>query len=183
MIHFMVDFENVKSAGLHGSEYLCSDDGVTIFYSNTCLKIEKEKMDDILKSGCGLHICKLQNMGKNALDFYIASRIGEVFGSGYQGEIAIISKDKGFQAVQDYWRYAKSPKNIVLNTNIEQCILFSGEKSERHDLIHRKKEHVDIEQEYRKYQEQLSASKKETKKNVIMIPSLIKKVRTLCTQQ
>lgn len=153
MIHFIIDFENVSSLGLLGSEYLCSDDSVTIFYSSVCLQIENGKMRKILESGCNLDICKLQKAGKNALDFYIASRIGEIYGSGYAGTIAIVSKDKGFRAVQEYWRNASPPKKVVLRADIEQCIVSSGEVSERSRLIQNKKRLIDIESEYQKYQE------------------------------
>lgn len=82
MIHFMVDLENTGSRGLQGVEYLESDDRITIFYSQSCLKIERGKLQQIAEAGSKLNICRLQNVGKNALDFYIASRIGEVYGKG-----------------------------------------------------------------------------------------------------
>lgn len=153
MIHFVIDFENVSSLGLLGSEYLYSDDSVTIFYSSVCLKIETGKMNQILQSGCNFDICKLQKTGKNALDFYIASRVGEIYGSGYPGNVAIVSKDKGFCAVQEYWRNASPRRNVVLRSDIEQCIVSSGEVSERSRLIQGKKKLIDLESEYQKYQE------------------------------
>ena len=79
MIHFMIDFENTRSKGLQGAEYLQPDDFVTIFYSQFCMKIERRRFRQLKESGCSFRLCKLQKTGKNALDFYIASHIGEIF--------------------------------------------------------------------------------------------------------
>ena len=79
---FLIDFENTRSRVLQGTEYLLSDDFVTIFYSQACLLIEHGRFRQIEESGCGLDIYKSQSKGKNALDFYIAFRIGEIYGQG-----------------------------------------------------------------------------------------------------
>lgn len=152
MIHFMVDFENVRSAGLQGSEYLCADDSVTIFYSECCKQIAQGEIKNFLASGCEVDICKLNKVGKNALDFYIASRIGQLYGSGYSGDIAVVSRDKGFQAVQDYWK-KDSSKKIILKPDIAQCIAFSGENSARSSIVREKKKVVNLECEFEKYKE------------------------------
>lgn len=153
MIHFMVDFENVRNNGLQGAEYLQANDKVTIFYSACCLQVENGRMQQILNSGCEFDIRRLQNTGKNALDFYIASYLGELFGSGFEGNAAIVSCDKGFRAVQEYWRSAPLSRKIVLKSDIEQCIVSSGENSERSSLIREKKKTTNIECEFEKYQE------------------------------
>ena len=49
-------------------------------------------------SGCKFRILKLKNPGKNALDFYIAIECGMLV-SGGEKQLAIVSNDKGFQAV------------------------------------------------------------------------------------
>lgn len=153
MLYFMVDFENVRSAGLQGSEYLHSDDSVTIFYSDCCLQVESGKIQQIFSAGCEFDICKLKSAGKNALDFYIASRVGEAFGGGYRGDIAIVSNDKGFRAVQEYWRNAVPSRKVVLKPDIEQCIASSGEISDRSQSIRKKKKVVSLEGEFEKYKE------------------------------
>ena len=92
----MIDFENTGSRVLQGAEYLQPDDSVTIFYSQICMKIEQKPLRQLKESGCSFRICKLQKPGKNALDFYIASHIGEIYGQGYTGMIAIVSNDAGY---------------------------------------------------------------------------------------
>ena len=156
MFHFMIDFENTCSKGLQGAEYLSPDDCVTVFYSNSCLKVEKGKLQQVIEAGSVLDICRLQRTGKNALDFYIASRIGALFGAGYQGTVAIVSNDKGYSAVQDYWAKCMKPsRRIILQPNIEQCISASDEDSPRRRLIQEKLQEVNLEAQYRLYGERL----------------------------
>ena len=152
MIHFMVDFENVGNRGLQGIEYLNADDALTMFYSQSCTKLQNGFFTQIVKSGAELNICKLHNQGKNGIDFYIASKIGEVLGNGYKGTVAIVSSDKGFRAVQDYWKHCVDGcHNIILKHNIEQCIVSSNENSERRHFIQEKIRYVDIETAYEDY--------------------------------
>ena len=155
MIHFMIDFENTRSKGLQGAEYLQTDDSVTIFYSQACMKIEQRRLRQLKEAGCDFRLCKLQKSGKNALDFYIASHIGEIYGQGYTGMTAIVSSDAGFQAVKEYWQSCVSvPRNIILRPDIEQCIFSSGENSLRQRQICQEKKEVHLEEEYKKYAEQ-----------------------------
>lgn len=155
MIHFMIDFENTRSRGLQGAEYLQADDAVTIFYSQACMKIEQGRLRQIREAGCRFRLCKLQKTGKNALDFYIASCIGEIYGQNYTGMDAIVSSDMGFQAVREYWKTCSStPRNIILRPDIEQCIYSSGESSIRQRKIGMEKKEVHLEEEYKKYVEQ-----------------------------
>ena len=154
MIHFMVDWENVQHNGLQGSQYLCKTDSITIFYSGACNRIEQGDLQNLLHSGCELQICKLVRSGKNALDFYISSRIGALFGSGYEGHVAIVSRDKGFQAVQDYWAHCVKPqRKIVISPSLETCIAAVNEPSERRKHIQRSLQVVNLETEFQKYHE------------------------------
>ena len=154
MLHFMIDLENTRSKGLQGAEYLQIEDKVTIFYSKSCVQITYGRMQEILDSGCGLEVCRLENAGKNALDFYIASRSGEVYGQGFEGTVAIISNDKGFRAIQDYWRCCASvSRRIILRSDIEQSIVSANENSVRRMAIQKKLKEVNLEVEYQKYEE------------------------------
>ena len=98
----LVDYENVSgSNGLKGADALCEKDTLIIFYSNCCTRIRYDHMQDIIESGCKFRVIKLKGAGKNALDFYIAAECGVMSERG-EDEIAIISNDKGFQAVIDF---------------------------------------------------------------------------------
>ena len=77
---FLIDYENVGRAGMRGCEYLDVQDHVVLFYSEGKKNAERRSLDQITSSGCVFEICKLYRMGKNALDFYIASKLGEMIG-------------------------------------------------------------------------------------------------------
>lgn len=103
MAAILVDYENVNgSNGLKGADALCADDILIIFYSNCCGKIRYDYLQDIKDSGCEFRVVKLKGSGKNALDFYIAAECGIISERG-EKQIGIISNDKGFQAVIDFF--------------------------------------------------------------------------------
>lgn len=129
---FLVDYENVGNMGMKGCRYLNESDFVIVFYSENKKNMERRFLEDITNSGCTFEICKLYKQGKNALDFYIASKLGELFGSGFEGTTVIVSHDNGFQAVQDYWeKRAVHKRRILLSACVEDGIVSSNENSER----------------------------------------------------
>lgn len=71
-------------------------------------------LTNVTASGCIFEIYKLNKAGKNALDFYIASRLGELIGEGYKKTVVIVSNDSEFRAVQDYWEKRENTKKKVL---------------------------------------------------------------------
>lgn len=117
--HFIVDFENVKNNGLKGSDCLLISDSVELFFSDACPTIANGIFEHLKKSECEVRVCKLQILRKNALDFYITSRLGELIGSGYQEQIAIISNDKDYKSVQEYWRECSDTKRRILLSGTE----------------------------------------------------------------
>lgn len=153
MAYFMVDLENTNSSGLVGANYLLPTDCVSIFYSESCSKIQHGLLQDIFDSGCMVETCKLFKKGDNALDFYIASRIGSLFGGGYKGHVIIVTGDKGLTAVTHYWQQCAVPHhNVHVRPNIEQGILSSGEgDTPRMRQIKARLEVVSLEEEMKQY--------------------------------
>ena len=153
-MYFLVDFENVRSEGLRGVEYLNRNDCITLFFSSSAQNCENRYLEEIDKSGCSFDICKLIKPGKNALDFYIATRLGEFYGQGHDDRAVIISKDHGFNALRDYWD-KKLPQNkrLVLSPSIEKGLISSNENSERTKRLKRRLNNVDIEIFQAKYEE------------------------------
>lgn len=152
-MHFLVDFENTQGDGLIGAEYLLPDDSVTIFFSKASPNIGRARFNMIVSSGCRFDVCKLQNTGKNALDFYIVSRLAELFGEKGDALIGIVSRDQGFSAVCDYWRVRAKTKHtgIWLRPNIALCIrACSNDNSERHRRVLEDMQEVSIEEEWSK---------------------------------
>ena len=72
-IYFLADYENVDYAGLERTEFLEEVGNNFFFYSDKCEKIMSYRMKGIEQSGCTFERCKLKNVRKNGLDFYIAS--------------------------------------------------------------------------------------------------------------
>ena len=112
----MVDFENVGLGGLEGYELLNSNDTLYLFVSDKAKTIKKYIANGITRTGVNIVYRRLVNEGKNGLDFYIASEIGYLRGVGEKRNISIISKDKGYSAIVDYWKLRTKSRVFVSNT-------------------------------------------------------------------
>ena len=153
----LVDYENVQgSTGSKGTDVLCRDDTLIIFYSKNCGKIRYDYMQEIKESGCEFRVIKLKGTGKNALDFYIAAECGIISERG-ENEIAIISNDKGFQAVIDFFGADQNANQIqiVKAGNIENALtLFHApEDAERRKKIQNRKLLLDLSAESARIEE------------------------------
>lgn len=155
-MYFLVDFENVRSEGLRGVDYLEDRDYVTIFFSNAAHSCENRYLEDIEKSGCRFDTCKLKNTGKNALDFYIATRVGEFYGIGHKDRIAIISKDQGYKAVRDYWDERLPANNrIIISPSVERSLIASNDNSDRVKRLKNQLSGIDIDAFQARYEERM----------------------------
>ena len=157
MATILVDYENVSSSGgLKGVEYLNEKDTLIIFYSQCCEKIRAEYIEMIEKSRCGFKIYKLSRTGKNALDFYIAVECGFISANG-EKQIAIVSKDKGFSAIADFFRIKNEIENVMIYAapNVEEALmkLMVPENAERRSIIKEKSKSLNIEAEQARIQE------------------------------
>lgn len=142
---FLVDYENVGNMGMKGCGYLNTSDHVIVFYSEDKKNMERRFLEDIANSGCVFEVCKLCKIGKNALDFYIASKLGELFGNGFEGTAVIVSRDNGFHAVRDYWDKRAAPRRkVMLAACIEDGIVSGNENSERVRKLRRLRETLSI---------------------------------------
>lgn len=151
MATILVDYENVSTTdGLKGVEYLNENDTLIIFYSQCCEKIRAEYIEMIEKSQCEFKTYKLARTGKNALDFYIAVECGIL---GVQGEkqISIISKDKGFGAVLDFFQIQEElgGAKVRVASNVENALvaLSEAEDEARKKVIKEKTKSLSIDAE------------------------------------
>ena len=153
-MYFLIDYENVNYAGLEGTEFLEEGDNIFFFYSDKCDKIISYRMKDIEQSGCTFEIRKLKNVRKNGLDFYIASKVGEIFAMDRNAQIAIVSADKGFQAVLDYWRTRLPAQNqLVKCRTIAKALMCINGESIRKSLVSKNMKIVELQTEFAKYEE------------------------------
>ena len=117
---FLIDFENVRQHGLNGCQYLNDTDKLILFYSKNALTANFHYWDTIQKSGCEFEAIKLHNTGKNALDFYIASELARILAKNKNNKACIVSNDKGFHAVKDFW--AARGIMVYTQSSIENAI-------------------------------------------------------------
>lgn len=148
MATILVDYENVYAAnGLKGVEYLNTSDTLYIFYSQSCGKIRYDYMEAIEKTGCIFKTYKLVKAGKNALDFYIASECGCLSQNG-ETQIAIVSNDKGFTAVSDFFRMKEDAKTttVVTASNIETALISLNDSNDakRRKILQQKTKMLDL---------------------------------------
>lgn len=154
MAYFMIDLENTHNTGLKGAEYLCPDDQVVIFFSQNSETVAFGSLRKMFETGCNIELCKLIRQGKNALDFYIAGKIGELYGGGYHGDVVIVSKDKHFQAVSDYWGQCVKPsRSVLVRPDIERSIVSLNENSQRRLQIQEELRKVKLEEAYNSFLE------------------------------
>ncbi len=94
--------------------------------------------------------------GKNALDFYIAVECGCLAKSGVK-QICIVSKDKGFSAVADFFRVKNEKPNMIVYVagNIEKALLTlnAPEDVKRKKLIQEKSKALNLDSEQARIRE------------------------------
>ena len=155
MATILVDYENVQGTkGLKGVEYLAENDHLIVFYSTSCMKITAEYMDPIKESGCKFSIYKLKKPSKNALDFYMATEAGIAYQKG-ERDIILVSGDKGFNSVHDYFVISEFAAHLILAPTIEDGLLkLSGHKDKkRRELLAKKSEKMSLSAEFARIDE------------------------------
>ena len=173
MATILVDYENVVGTnGLKGVDTLQNDDVFIIFYSSCCGKIRNEYMQEIKNSGCEFRIIKLKGTGKNALDFYIATECGIASEKG-EKQLAIISNDKGYQAVMDFFEVRKTVQDIQIiragNVETALTMLETAENAGRREKLQNRMEMVELETEYAKWEKKEGRQERKTTKKAIPI--------------
>ena len=122
----LVDFENTHVSGLDGYEYLNDSDTLVMYYSDENSAVTRGMVTDLKKRNVHVSLVKLLKQHSNALDMYIASTTGMFLESGEK--ICIVSKDKGYAAVRDFWHSLRGAE-ILLGETIKECFL-SSEKND-----------------------------------------------------
>ena len=119
---FLVDFENTHASGFEGYHYLTEQDTLVVYYSDENSALQKGVVEDLKEKAVHVRMVKLLKQHSNALDMYIASTTGMFLDTGE--EICIVSKDKGYAAVRDFWHSLRGAE-ILLGETIEECFLHS----------------------------------------------------------
>lgn len=118
----LVDYENTHQSGMEGYWYLNETDTLVLYYSDSKSAMPKGCAEKLKKAGVKVSLVRLKTKRDNALDMYIAASTG-LYATGGE-KICIVSKDKGYQAVRDFWRMMRGTE-ILLGETIENCLLHS----------------------------------------------------------
>lgn len=103
MTVYLVDFENVRSEGLKGVEQLTAEDKVVIFYSKNANSITFDVHALLSKSSAEIETYRILRGGHNSLDFQLSTYLGYLVMENSYKKIVIISRDKGFLFVTNFW--------------------------------------------------------------------------------
>ncbi len=131
---YLIDFENVKSKGLTGIEGLGENDRVIIFYSENSDTISFEMHCKVMTSAAQIEYLKVKVGGKNALDFQLSTLLGFMVAKETYSHIFVISGDKGFDKLHDFWNCAPGREchSVVFRSqNIGSAIAFANSPSGR----------------------------------------------------
>lgn len=102
---YFIDYENVNVDGLKGVGRLTDEDKVIFFYSEKASKLSFGLHRRIIQSNANFEYRKVDVGSPNALDFQHASCVGYELGKDENKKIeaVIVSKDKGYDSVVNYW--------------------------------------------------------------------------------
>ena len=101
---YLIDYENVNESGLEGIKALKSEDQVHIFFSDQIKSIPFERSIELTQSRAHIEFIRTHKTAKNYLDFQLSTYLGYLIGKGEKGEVIVVSADKGFDSVVDFWK-------------------------------------------------------------------------------
>ncbi len=103
MATYLVDFENVNSAGLNGVEQLNDADIVIVFYSEQANTLTISMHNKLNQSKAKINFIKIVGKGPNCLDFQLSTYLGYLISQNKSESFYIVSKDKGFENTTLFW--------------------------------------------------------------------------------
>ncbi|MBQ8906741.1 MAG: hypothetical protein IJY85_10305 [Ruminococcus sp.] len=118
---FLIDYENVNSAGLDGISMLTQRDRVILFYSASANTISFDVYDELINSRVAFERLNLNSSGKNALDFQLVTYLGYLIAKQEAKEYYIISKDTGYCAALDFCKKQFGAK-VQMKPSIKSAI-------------------------------------------------------------
>ena len=104
---YLVDLENVKNDGLLGMETLSEEDFLIIFYSKNANSISIDNHMKLELAKAKKEYIETKISTNNALDFQLVTYLGFLIAKYPDSSFAIISKDRGYEAVTQFWKNKK----------------------------------------------------------------------------
>lgn len=117
MNYYLVDYENVKTQGLNGVNKLSEEDTVCIFYSENADSLTFGLHRRLNESKANIIYQRIEVGHKNALDFQLSSYLGYIIHENINNpcDYYIVTQDKGYESLINYWKKRKINVNLVLN--------------------------------------------------------------------
>lgn len=115
--YYFIDYENVHKTGFKGLLNLSSNDNVIIFYSGNADKITFNLHKEIVDSKADITYFEVKAGGKNALDFQLSTYLGYLIGNKKKARCYIVSNDRGFEFVRDFWKKQGFRIEIISDIN------------------------------------------------------------------
>lgn len=100
---YLIDYENVREKGFDGVEKLTGRDEVIIFYSEFIKNLPFQIHVELMNSKAKYEYFATHKVGKNYLDFQLATFLGYRIAQGGTGNVVIITGDTGFDSIVDFW--------------------------------------------------------------------------------
>ena len=116
MAVYLIDFENVTSAGISGIQRLSKEDKVYIFYTVNASNMSFAAHMNLLSSPAEVIYYNVTSGGKNALDFQLSSFLGYLISSGEDKDFYIISNDKGYDHVKNFWERSGIAEGVTIHS-------------------------------------------------------------------
>lgn len=99
---YFIDSENVNDNWIDTIPEIKKSDEIKVFYTEKSTNVSYEKFSKIADGGASLNWIKCFT-GQNALDFQLVTDLGYSVAKGVKDTFVIISNDKGYDAVVNYW--------------------------------------------------------------------------------
>lgn len=107
---YCIDAENTSNKWGYLLKRVVPGDRILVFFSHNCKKISLSFLDAILSTGADLELVSCRT-GANAMDFQLCTELGARIGKDPKAEYAIVSEDRGYDSVVQYW----SGKGIAIS--------------------------------------------------------------------
>ncbi len=118
---FLVDYENVHVEGFNGLSNCSENDLIKIFYTKGADMLTFGLHRRLSETKAKIEYLKVENGSKNALDFQLSSYLGFLIANHAEEKYYIVSKDKGFETLEQFWK--KSPVKHALVTLVSDISL------------------------------------------------------------
>ncbi len=104
MAVYLVDYENIKCGALNGISLLEETDRVILFYSENANRMTFDLHQRLTNAKAVVEYREVPVGGHNALDFQLSTYLGYLIANDRDGQFVIISSDRGFEYVSNFWR-------------------------------------------------------------------------------